>query len=72
MSNVLLFPRARIEGSASGSSRMISTEQTAQILLFTGVRYERHSDEVPQNAGPDSSGGDEHHTPRRRRHRRRA
>jgi hypothetical protein len=72
MSNVLSFPRARIEGRAKQSNEVMMTGQSATILFFTGVRYERHADEEPQNAAPDSLGGDNHHATRRRRQRRRA
>jgi hypothetical protein len=72
MSNVLPFPHARIEGRAKQSNAVMMTAQSATILFFTGVRYERHIDDAPQNVAPESLGGDNHHATRRRRQRRRA
>ncbi len=72
MSNVLLFPRARLlSGEAKAAKRRLSGE-TSEILLFLGVRYERHPDADPQNAAPEDLGRDAKLTPRRRKSRRRA
>jgi hypothetical protein len=64
MDNVLPFPR---HGRRSGGDVSATTPKSAieaEILLFTGVRYERH---------PEASlGRDDSPTPPRRKSRRRA
>lgn len=71
MDNVLPFPRA---GRRSGSHAVTyspPSAEAADILLFTGVRYERH-DRAPQNAAHASLGRDDQPTPPGRKTRRRA
>lgn len=70
MTNVLLFPRARTQSETIATAEGPSANHRAEILLFTGVRYERHAELDPQNAPPDTLGRD--NTPRRRKTRRRA
>jgi hypothetical protein len=72
MSNVLQFPRANAESMMKREPKIAPDAGTATILLFTGVRYERHADGGPQNASPDDFGRDSQQPNRRRRARRRA
>ncbi|MGL4240143.1 MAG: hypothetical protein ACRCTI_03430 [Beijerinckiaceae bacterium] len=71
MDNVLPFPRAGRRGGGIGAETIPQSAVTADILLFTGVRYERHAIE-PQNAAGASLGRDDNPTPPRRKTRRRA
>jgi hypothetical protein len=72
MDNVLPFPR---DGGRSRGNQTAIKPQTAEgadILLFLGVRYERHLDQ-PQNAADASQNRDDSPTtPPRRKTRRRA
>jgi hypothetical protein len=72
MSNVLTFPSARIQSRETKADEGPSSGKKSEILLFLGVRYERHSDIGPLNASPDDLGRDSKLTPRRRKSRRRA
>jgi hypothetical protein len=72
MSNVLPFPRARLLSRDARAAKKRPSEETSEILLFLGVRYERHPDADPQNAAPEDLGRDNKLTPRRRKTRRRA
>jgi hypothetical protein len=72
MSNVLIFPRARTQSGDRQAIEKSPSEKRSEILLFTGVRYERHPDEGPQNAAPETFGRDNTQSPRRRKARRRA
>jgi hypothetical protein len=64
MDNVLPFPRDGRRSGAATSARTPNSATEAEILLFTGVRYERH---------PEASlGRDDSPTPPRRKSRRRA
>ena len=69
MTDVLPFPRAR---GSSGGSAALPPGHSAEILLFTGVRYERHAGVEPQGRSPDDQGRDDTVTTRRRKARRRA
>jgi hypothetical protein len=72
MTNVLPFSRARtLNGNTSAIEVSPSAEQ-AEILFFTGVRYERHADVGPQNATHDVLGPDSNQTLRGRKTPRRA
>ena len=72
MTNVLPFLRAKtLNGKISATEVLPSVEQ-AEILFFTGVRYERHAEVGPQNANPDTFGSDTNQTIRRRKTPRRA
>jgi hypothetical protein len=71
MSNILPFPRA---GRRSGGNEAVKAPlfaKEADILLYTGVRYERHAD-APQNAVSASLGRDDNPTRPGRKSRRRA
>jgi hypothetical protein len=71
MDNVLTFPR---DGRRSGGDETANRPPAAKeavILLFTGVRYERHAD-APQKAAGADRGWDDTPTPPRRKTRRRA
>jgi len=72
MTNVLPFPRARAQSGISMAAEEPLASDKADILLFTGVRYERHADQEPPNAGPDTLDGDNNPSARRRKARRRA
>ena len=67
MTNVLPFPRVRDSRPAA-----FPPGHSAAILLFTGIRYERHADAGPQAAAPDDQGRDDNMNSRRRKARRRA
>ncbi len=69
MTDVLPFPRARESG---GRLTVMPFGHTADILLFTGVRYERHVAHEPRGAAPDDLGRDDNAASRRRKARRRA
>jgi hypothetical protein len=69
MTEVLPFPRAR---ASSGDEAALPPGHTAEILLFTGVRYERHVGSEPQGRAPDGEGRDDRLSGRRRKARRRA
>lgn len=49
MSNVILFPQHRTR-PAGAQPRALG--ETADILLFLGVRYERHEDQGPRRPAP--------------------
>ena len=70
MTNVLPFPRARAQSGISSAAEAPLAGHKANILLFTGVRYERHVDQEPPNAGPDTLDGDQNSSARRRKARR--
>jgi hypothetical protein len=72
MSNVLPFSRARLLSRDNREAVRRPSDGPSEILLFLGVRYERHPDADPQNAAPDDLGRDSKLTPRRRKTRRRA
>jgi hypothetical protein len=72
MSNVLRFPSARLQSREPRAGERPPSEKKSEILLFLGVRYERHLEVDPQNATPDDLGRDNKLTPRRRKSRRRA
>ncbi len=69
MTDVLPFPRARESG---GRPTALPAGHTADILLFTGVRYERHAAHEMHGAAPDDFGRDDTAASRRRKARRRA
>ena len=69
MTNVLPFPRFR---GSSGGSAVLPPGHSAEILLFTGIRYERHAGSEPQGRTPDDQGRDDTVGARRRKARRRA
>jgi hypothetical protein len=71
MTNVLPFPRTRLQSGGQEAAKAPSAA-SADILLFTGVRYERHADTDPPNAGPDTLDRDNSQNGRRRKVRRRA
>lgn len=70
MNNVIPFPRDR-QGSVKDRSGIAAGEM-GQILLFLGVRYERHADQDVQTAHPDGQDRDSGAPGRRRKVRRRA
>jgi hypothetical protein len=70
MTNVLPFPRARAQSGVSIAAEVRPATSKADILLFTGVRYERHADQEPPNAGPDTLDRDNNPSARRRKARR--
>jgi hypothetical protein len=72
MTNVLPFPRTRMLSGGNETAIVPSADKNAEILLFTGVRYERHADLDPPNAGPDTLDRDNSQNGRRRKARRRA
>lgn len=47
MTHIVPFPSAPKQRQTTGQSRSNATGQKGTILLFTGVRYERHSDPAP-------------------------
>ncbi len=69
MTDVLPFPRARESG---GRPTALPPGHKADILLFTGVRYERHAAQETRGAAPDDLGRDDNSATRRRKARRRA
>jgi hypothetical protein len=71
MTNVLPFPRTRQQSGGNDAAKA-PTANSADILLFTGVRYERHAETDPPNAGPDTLDRDNNQNGRRRKVRRRA
>jgi hypothetical protein len=71
MTNVLPFPRTRLQSGGQEAANAPSAD-SADILLFTGVRYERHAELDPPNAGPDTLDRDNNQNGRRRKVRRRA
>jgi hypothetical protein len=72
MGNVVPFPRARRAGGERIAKAAMEGRATGQILLFLGVRYERHAEMIPQNAVTDGLDRVTGSTPRRRKIRRRA
>jgi hypothetical protein len=72
MSNVLTFPSARKHGRGTRVDERPPSDKKSEVLLFLGVRYERHLDVDPLNASPDDLGRDNKLTPRPRKSRRRA
>jgi hypothetical protein len=72
MDNVLPFPRDGRRGRDKETATRSPDARQAEILLFMGVRYERHAD-LPQNAGGAGLDWDDSPTtPPRRKTRRRA
>jgi hypothetical protein len=71
MDNVLTFPRDGRRSGNEGAARKPPPAAEAEILLFTGVRYERHA-EPPRNAAGAGRGWDDTPTPPRRKTRGRA
>jgi hypothetical protein len=71
MDNVLPFPRAGRRVGGIGAETTPQSARMADILLFTGVRYERHANQ-PQSTAGASLGRDDNPTPPRRKTRRRA
>jgi hypothetical protein len=72
MDNVLPFPRDGRRSRGNETADRSQTAKDAEILLFLGVRYERHPDQ-PQNAAGASLNRDDTPTnPPRRKTRRRA
>ena len=69
MTDVLPFPRFR---GSSGGQAVLPPGHVADILLFTGVRYERHAGDEPEGKAPDDRGRDDNANARRRKTRRRA
>jgi hypothetical protein len=70
MTNVLPFPRERRRSGDNGAAVTPPAAEGAEILLFTGVRYERHTD-APQNAaGASLERDDTPKTPGRKTRRR--
>jgi len=69
MSNVLPFFRAR---GSSARRAAAPTGEVADILLFTGIRYERHVCSGRSETVPDDRGRDDPVNTRRRKTRRRA
>jgi hypothetical protein len=72
MGNVLPFSRTRMLSRGNDAAEALPAGHTAQVLLFLGVRYERHQDIEPLNAVPGSLDGDDNSSNRRRKSRRRA
>jgi hypothetical protein len=72
MGNVVPFPRARRAGGESIVNVAMEGRATGQILLFLGVRYERHAEMIPQNAVTEGLDRVTGSTPRRRKIRRQA
>jgi hypothetical protein len=72
MGNVLPFPRDRRASGETIRNTAMEGRTTGQILLFLGVRYERHAEIMPQNAVSDGLDRVTGSTPRRRKIRRRA
>jgi hypothetical protein len=72
MGNVVPFPRARQASGGSIGNTSMGGRESGQILLFLGVRYERHAEIAPQNAVTDGLDRVTGTTPRRRKIRRRA
>jgi hypothetical protein len=72
MTNVLTFPRTRILSGSRRAAEWPPAAEQADILLFTGVRYERHAEDAPSFPAGSVSGRDDGQTPRRRKARRRA
>ena len=69
MTNVLPFPRAPESGERPSA---LPPGHSAEILLFTGVRYERHDVVNGRGAAPDDLGRDDNAASRRRKAKRRA
>lgn len=67
MGEVVLFPLTGPKRDAVGSAR---SSGSCQIMLFTGVRYERHTIDEPSVPPPSELAPD--HPGRRRKARRRA
>jgi hypothetical protein len=72
MTNVLTFSRARRQSGATTAAESQPSAGQAEILLFTGVRYERHAEGGSPDTAGNTSGGDDGQTPGRRKARRRA
>jgi hypothetical protein len=47
MTNIVPFPSAQRQRQTTGESALNASGEKGTILLFTGVRYERHSDPAP-------------------------
>jgi hypothetical protein len=60
MTNIVSFPRARSQRLTTGKTAVAASGDKGTILLFTGVRYERHSDPLPavDTAGTRGRGSD--------------
>jgi hypothetical protein len=72
MTNVLPFPRTGEQSGGKSAAEAPSATYKANILLFTGVRYERHADLESLDAPSDTLGRDDTPGTRRRKARRRA
>lgn len=72
MDNVLPFPRDGRRSRGKETAERPQTANRAEILLFLGVRYERHPDQPQKAAGASLSRDDSPTTPPRRKTRRRA
>jgi hypothetical protein len=72
MTNVLPFSRARTSNGKISATEVSPSAEQAEILFFTGVRYERHIEVGPQNATHDPLGSDTNQTIRGRKTPRRA
>jgi hypothetical protein len=72
MSNVLQFPGARQQSKETRAAEGSPSDKKSEILLFMGVRYERHADVDTLDAGPNDLVKDSKLTPRRGKPRRRA
>jgi hypothetical protein len=47
MTHIVPFPSAPKQRQTTGESASVTSGEKGTILLFTGVRYERHSDPAP-------------------------
>jgi hypothetical protein len=72
MDNVLPFPRDGRRSEGNETANKPPTAKGAEILLFLGVRYERHPDQPQNAAGASQSRDDRPTTPPGRKTRRRA
>ena len=57
MTNIVPFSRAGSQRQTTGKSAPNAFAQKGLILLFDGVRYERHSDPAPEADSTGASGG---------------
>jgi hypothetical protein len=71
MTNVVPFPRANVQIKSSRAAQEPPSGSTSEVLLFLGVRYERHEEDRSQSATPDN-GRDGKAGQRRKKTRRRA
>jgi hypothetical protein len=71
MTNVVPFPRAKVQIKSSRAAQEPPSGSISEVLLFLGVRYERHEEVPSQNATPDD-GREGKAGQRRKRTRRRA